>query len=295
MIRRLDPPNYQEIAPLVHSVTFQSQQVYCLFVCPDSGEKVQASAPRPLEGSSAATRALWGDVRSALVTLTHVVLAGLTGASDPGKADEAEAWSEEQRERAIIEAFLTVRGCFQKDPSGRWTARRKPLSLSGLERQVRQAPLQGKQEAELLARCLLAVSRLDGLTCPAEKEFLARFAPTAERSGQEPPSWEELRQIRPQARPTLYQLALALALVDRDFSAPERDYLQALAHGLELPVKEQEALRLGVAEYLLQQGLKRSAQGAGPLITEVSALTEIGESRLRQAAIAWGWEVDEHD
>lgn len=278
-------PTYDEISPLVEEYDIYKPTLYVTFRCPSSGERVQARAE--LEGESRGD--LWSGLKASALTAVGYLLVGMTGdagktlGGSQGRASSKHEYSQEQIAQATVDAFLTVRGCFRRTQTG-WIAKSKAPEPLAFERQLRDHPIKGSAERDLLTRCLVGVAALDGTTSPSEKRFLQRFAPAFERLPQGPPDLQELSTIREEARPTVYLLALALALIDHDYSDPERSYLAELATGLSLSSDRVLQLSRQAGEFLVHQSLRHGAELAGEEIEQLSKLTHLSEAEIRAAA-----------
>jgi hypothetical protein len=218
------------------------------------------------------------------LTAVSILTVGATG-DLKGKLAERDKhnYSEAQIQDAIVDAFLSVRGCFRHEGHS-WVSSEKVAWTTELERQLKAHPIKGSRERDLLTRCLVVLAALDGKTCPAEREFLQRFAPHFEKLEATMPSRAELSEIRAEARPTVYLLALTLAMVDQDFCPEEQSYLAELAQGLSLPADRAVALRKAAGEFLVQQSLRRNPSPADEQIAGLSRLTEIPVAEIERTA-----------
>lgn len=274
-------PTYGEIAPLVEEFDIYKATLYVTFRCPSSGVRVQARA----DVAGEARGELWSSLKASALTAVGLLMVGMTGDASKALGNPHErtsskhGYAKEQVEKATVDAFLTVRGCFRQTDAG-WVAKEKAPKALGLERQLKDYPIKGNVERDLLTRCLVGIAALDGTTSPSEKRFLQRFAPAFERLPDGMPSLEELASIRPEARPTVYLLALTLALIDHDYSQPERDFLAELARGLELsPARAQELARMA-GEFLVYQSLRQKPQLSGEERAQLSSLAGLTEPEI---------------
>lgn len=276
-------PDYAEVEPLVEEYDIYPPTLYVSFRCPASGTRIQATAN--VEGHARSD--LWAGLKSSAMTALSLMLVGLTGDADKGLKPRARSsakhdYDKAAVEKALVDAFLTVRGCFRQTPDG-WVAREKGPELSGLERQLRDHPIKGPLERDLLTRCLVGIAALDGTTSPSEKKFLQRFAPAFERLPQGMPSLQEFAGIREEARPTVYLLALTLALVDHDYCQPERDYMADLAQGLTLPAPRVDELSRWAGEFLVRQTVKQNPHLTDAEADLLSRLTGISQEQIHAA------------
>jgi hypothetical protein len=278
-------PTYQQIAPLVKDYQVFQPWLHVTLECPASGFTVRA---RSLISEEDGRRDLWTNLKSSALTAVSMLMTGMTGeltsklASAP--EDDARNCPPQKIEKAILDAFLSVRGCFRFDGTS-WVAKERPAQLTELEKTIKAYPLKGPREAELLTRCLVRLAALDGTTCNVERKFLARFATARDRLASEMPSDEELAEVRPEARPTLYLLAQTLAMVDNDFSEPERGYLVQLAQGLKLSESQVQSMQRAAAEFLVHQSLTHNPEPSADEISGLSALTSLPISDIEGMAL----------
>ena len=274
-------PDYAEVEPLVEEYDIYPPNLYVTFRCPATGTRIQATAN--VKGHARAD--LWAGLKSQAMTALGLMLVGLSGDADKGLKPVARTsakydYDDAAVEKALVDAFLTVRGCFRQTSDG-WVARQKGPELSGLEQQLRDHPIKGPKERDLLTRCLVGIAALDGTTSPSEKKFLQRFAPAFERLPPGVPSLQELSGIREEARSTVYLLALTLALVDHDYCQPERDYMAELAQGLALSAPRIEELSRWAGEFLVGQTAKQNLHLTDAEAGFLSQLTGISEAQIQ--------------
>jgi hypothetical protein len=250
-------PTFEQIQPLVEEYQIYSPWLYTTFVCPQTGYRVTARAEVRVAGKG---QDLWDGFKSSILGAVGYLMVAMTGdlTKSPGQRlrDDTHSYREQEVQGALLEAFLSVRGCFRFD-GGRWVAKQTPPRLSALEELLRRHPISGGREAELLTRCLSGMAALDGQVLAAERQFLERYAPAHRRLPEGMPELSELSEIRPQARPTVFLLAQTLAMVDEELAAQEEDYLARLAAGLELAPGKVSQLRRAAGEFVLEQSLRR--------------------------------------
>lgn len=273
-------PTYEQIAPLVQEYQVYQRWLHTTFACPATGYLVRARAEIQGEGER---RDFWEGFKSHVLSAVGLLIAGMTGELDEARPeDTTHSYSEAQIQAAILDAFLSVRGCFRL-VEGRWVARQSRPELSELERVLKANPIQGRREAELLTRCLSGLAELDGHTCPSERKFLARFAPAYTRLPGGMPGLDELSEIRPQARPTVFLLAQSLAMVDRDLCLEEREYLDRLAAGLGLESERAAALRKAAGEYIVSQSVGRGEPLSPDQVAQLHELTGLPMAEIERA------------
>lgn len=126
----------------------------------------------------------------------------------------------------------------------------------GFARQLREAPVTAQKDRLVLAKVLLDVARADGRIATEEWDFLSQHAPdllALLESDPQPLSRAELLQASPQTRETIFMLAWALALADRQLAEAERERLRAHAEGLGIAAERAALLRALAEEFLRGQ------------------------------------------
>lgn len=277
-------PTYPEIQPLVEEFAVYRPWLHCTFVCPATGFRIRAKSEIQGEDKGGRGGEIWSGLKSVALTTMSALMVGMTGdlkGRFGSEQDTKHNYSDDQIHQATVDAFLTVRGCFRHNGEG-WVSKEKPPTLSALERQVKEHPVQGARERDLLTRCLAGLAAADGQTCHAEQSFLQRFAPAFERQESSMPNPAELFEIREKVRPTVYLLAVTLAMVDRDYSTSEREYLVGLANGLGLTPAQVSELRDAAGEFLVQQSVRHHRDLTEEEVSELSKLTAMSIETIQR-------------
>lgn len=279
-------PSFSDIEPLLaeRQVDKERDTLHCVFVCPRTHRRVVASAYIQ-QGDGFQDRLMDSASRSFWYELRHSVARTVCSFLPHGfvrEVVEGAAWrmayagddkvdSARELEAAAVEAFLGVQHEFQHDGRG-WAAREVVSEfINDFERQLKEAPLDTRYEAEVAARLLAFMASVDGVD-HAERDFLTSFAP-AMMEGAKAPTPVELAELSPRVKPTIYMLASALALADQQQSSQEQGYLARLEKELELSSEDAIRLRKAAGQFIVEQCV---ALEGSPTPEEISDLARLG-------------------
>lgn len=291
---------FSEIAPLLVSrqVDQQSNTVHCIFACPVTSRQVSAQAYIS-EGSGfrdrlldSAARSFWYEARYTVAQkicsfLPHgflrEVVQGTVWRMAYGGQDGVR--SKAELDDATLKAFQSVRHEFDKNGRG-WTAREVATDfVSDFERQLKKAPITTRYESEILLRVLSQMAELDGVE-ESERSFLARFSSAFDSApGAGRPSRVELSELRDEVKPTVYMLAAALALADRDHSAAERSYLKSLASDLHIDNVEDERLRQAAGQFVIEECIFPGTTVSPNELAELARLSGLSPEEVERVLV----------
>lgn len=274
------------VKPLIEKAEQSGSTMVCVFKCPASGARTEASATiqkgRDLGGvaKESATRSLMWSLRSSVQSAVRSVLGyGILGRvggdvahqllSDASrKADES--YSEGEKNAAIVEAFRSVATRFIWDAkNGRYISIASAGDvLSEFQQQIENAPVSQKYDRGVLARMLIEIASADGTIAEEERSFLTSFVTpemgSIDALAQKPKlSSAELSETSSNVRKTMLMLAWAVALTDEELADEERQRLSELAEGLGLGGDQSQTVMEWAQVYLVDQALEAAyAQGA---------------------------------
>lgn len=291
---------FSDIAPLLVSrqVDKERNTVHCIFACPVTSRQVTAQAYIS-EGTGfgdrlldSAARSFWYEARYAVAQkicsfLPHgflrEVVQGTAWRMAYGGQDGVR--SKTELDDATLKAFETVRHEFEKNGRG-WTAREVATDfVTDFERQLEKAPITTKYESEILLRVLSQMAELDGVE-ESERSFLIRFSSafeTAQGAGR--PSRVELSELKDEVKPTVYMLAAALALADRDNSAEEQSYLKSLAGDLHIDNAEGERLRRAAGQFVIEECIFPGTTVSPNELTELARLSGLVPEEVERVLV----------
>jgi uncharacterized tellurite resistance protein B-like protein len=272
--------SYESIYPLIARAEQMGSAMVCTFVCPVSGEQIEATAELAHRGGNAVmVAAKQSFARDARLMLGRV-LRGAFGygffgrmlgeaaeaAVNPyGAMQQMPTFSDEEKIDAIVAAFLNA-NAFVWDPrrNGWISWRAAQEMLSDFERQLNAHPIVGAYDRVLCARMLVAVASADGHLAEPERAFFSGFVTpelgSLEQLAARPlPSPIELDEASPGGvRHTLLMLAWATALTDEQLASSEIALLTAFATGLGIAEVEAHTLRRYAQIYLFNYAIERA-------------------------------------
>ncbi len=263
----MDRVTFSEIEPLLVSrqVDKERNTIHCIFSCPVTGRQVTADAyvsdgtgfgDRLLDSAS---RSFWYEARYAVAQkicsflpygFLRDVVQGTAWRMAYGGKDDVRSGTE--LDNATVEAFKSVRHEFEKNGPG-WTAREVATDfVTDFERQLKEVPITTRYEGEILVRVLASLAELDGIES-RERAFLERFSSAFEATQAGPPSGVELSELSGEVKPTIYMLAAALAMADRNNSSAEQAYLEGLAMNLGLDDSLARSLKRAAGQFVVEE------------------------------------------
>ena len=271
--------------------------LHCIFACPVTGRQVTAQAyisegtgfgDRVLDSAS---RSFWYEARHAVAQkicsfLPHgflrEVVQGTAWRMAYGGNDAIHSPSEINN--AVVEAFENVRHEFERHGRG-WSAKEVVTDfVTDFERQLKRAPIVTHYEGEILIRALSSLAELDGLL-PEERDFLARFCSAFESHRVGSPSNVELSELRDEVKPTVYMLASALAMADRDSSAAEAAYLEGLASGLGLSGNHTKELRRAAGQFVVEECVYPGSAVPDSEISRLAQLADLSTEEVERVLV----------
>ncbi|MBK8012642.1 MAG: TerB family tellurite resistance protein [Deltaproteobacteria bacterium] len=303
------------VKPLIEKAEQNGSTMVCVFKCPASGARIEASASiqkgRDLGGiaKASATRSLMWSLRSSVQSAVRSVLGyGILGRvggdvahqllSDASKKAD-ESYSEGEKSAAIVEAFRSVSSRFIWDTkNARYISTASAGDvLSEFQQQLESAPITQKYDRGVLARMLIEIASADGTIAPEERAFLTSFLTpemgTLDALAQKPRlTTAELSETSPSSRKTMLMLAWALALTDEELADEERKRLSELAEGLGLGHDQAQTAMEWAQIYLVDQALEAAyAQGATEsakkTVMDLSARIHLDPTKAERAEIRY--------
>ena len=290
---------FAEIEPLVvnRQVDKESNTIHCIFACPVTGRQVSAQAYIS-EGTGfgdrlldSASRSFWYEARYAVAQkicallpygFLRDVVQGTAWRMAYGGQDDVRSGGE--LDKATVEAFKSVQHEFEKNgPS--WAAREVTTDfVTDFERQLKQAPISTNYESEILVRVLGHLAEIDGLDS-AERDFLARFSSAFGSAQGEAPSRVELSELDSEVKPTVYMLAAALAMADRDSSAAEQAYLESLASDLGVGGDQARSLRRAAGQFVVEECIYPGTSVSPHQLQQLSQLSGLDKSEVERVLV----------
>lgn len=271
--------------------------VHCVFVCPTTLRRVEASAyVRQGTGLKdrlvdAVARSFWWELRGNVVRTVasffpagflRDVVQGTAWQMSYGSQDDIVTGSE--LDDATVEAFLSVRHEFEKDGSA-WKSREATEEfISDFERQLKLHPVATRYEGEILTRVLTTLASVDGRQAE-ERAFLEQFAPFLLAQEPAPPSSVELSELEATTKPSIYLLASTLARVDRHRSAQEDAYLRELAKGLGLGADEVKQLDRAAGQFVVEQSVHASDRPSRQDLEQLARATGLAPDEVERVLV----------
>lgn len=294
-----DRPKFSEIEPLLVSqqVDKERNTLHCIFACPVTGRQVTAEA-HISEGTGfgdrlldSASRSFWYEARYAAAQkicsfLPHGflrdVVQGAAWRMAYGGNDSVRSSTE--LNAAAVEAFQSVRHEFERNGKS-WSAREVVTDfVTDFDRQLKEAPISTHYEGEILVRTLSKMAELDGVQ-PEERDFLARFTSAFESTQAGTPTAVELSELRHEVKPTVYMLAAALAMADRDSSSAELGYLESLENGLGIDSSRARALRRAAGQFVVEECIYPGVTVTPNEIAELAQLSGLAAEEVERVLV----------
>lgn len=284
----MDHQDWASIAPLVSRLDASGRTVRVTFRCPVTGEEVSSQAHLPMDNSIGSRmgqqvqRSLLYSVQGAISSAIrsafgHGIVGRVAGDAAYGLMSEATrgarvgGLSQGDKQRGAELAFASVARHFVWDPGrGSWVSSKAAHeAVGGFELRLQQHAPSHPYDRLILARILVEVAQADGRLAPEESEWLgdclsADVGSVAELASRPPLSPAELGAMSPgPVRETALMMGWAMALLDEDLDARERQLLDRFASGLGLQgPRAEEAKRLAQA-YLLDNAMERMLTWGG--------------------------------
>lgn len=284
----MDHQDWASIAPLVSRLDASGRTVRVTFRCPVTGEEVSSQAHLPMDNSIGSRmgqqvqRSLLYSVQGAISSAIrsafgHGIVGRVAGDAAYGLMSEATrgarvgGLSQGDKQRGAELAFASVARHFVWDPGrGSWVSSKAAHeAVGGFELRLQQHAPSHPYDRLILARILVEVAQADGRLAAEEAEWLgdclsADVGSVAELASRPPLSPAELGAMSPgPVRETALMMGWAMALLDEDLDARERQLLDRFASGLGLQgPRAEEAKRLAQA-YLLDNAMERMLTWGG--------------------------------
>ncbi len=119
--------------------------------------------------------------------------------------------------------------------------------------QLRSHQVDGEREREILARALLEVARADGQIADAERALISQFASSDDDGTHPLLTVDEARALPRGLRESILAVAAAVACVDEDYSAVERDAVERLRARLDIQPARGAQLEQWAREFVVDQ------------------------------------------
>jgi uncharacterized tellurite resistance protein B-like protein len=267
---------YESIYPLIAKAEQSGTTLNCLFVCPVSGEQVQASATIERFGQnamidSAKQSAMWSirDVigRSLRSAFGYGVVGRMVGemaesfVSPNYSSQQDQTFTDEEKCNAIVNAFQSSNGfVWEQD---RWVSRKAVQDrMTNFEKQLTNAPIAQHYDRLISARMLIAVALADGQLSDQERGYFSSFiAPdlgAVEALVQRGvPSAVELEETsQGDVRSTMLMIAWSIALTDGQLAPPEAALIETFATHLGITPDQSATLKGSAQAYILNYSLE---------------------------------------
>ncbi len=259
---------YTSIQPLLAATRQEGASLVCQFQAPGSHTVVEARAtvrttPRQNTLADSVKRNMLEGVKRMVYQGIRQLL-GYGALAQTGsdlvntvltESNLKPAFSEADKQAAVLEAFQSVAGQFVYDNEKKeWSYRsdRSPYDL-----QLAQFPVSSPFEKEILARILVQLAAASQDINWKEEQFLMDVL------GLSPLQFEEVRMKGPVSnleaeavstgtKGTIFLLACTIALMDESLDQVERDHLDALKTNLGLDPAETDRLTLIAKNHILE-------------------------------------------
>ncbi|MEM8710774.1 MAG: hypothetical protein AAGG01_07460 [Planctomycetota bacterium] len=266
-------PTFAAIQPLVASQEVRGSSVSVTFRCPETDVEVQSNASIKRSDSVKAQAArsvkknMWSSLRRSVTRAVADALGnGAAGriARDVAntsmrQGEQKTAFSKEETQNAVVEAFTAVQSSFKWNASSEsWTGVKKPAN--GFEKRLAEAPVTERFDQGVLARTLVELSAADGEISADEVAFIADFidpelGTVEEFAKRDPLTPAELSETSEPARPSIMMLAWACAMSDEELADEETARLEELSSGFGLSEEAMTAVRNDAQQFLFEQAL----------------------------------------
>jgi hypothetical protein len=277
----MQPPiTLDTIRPLVAEARQQHDTMHFVFVCPVSGERVEASASmhahrtvtdRVKESASHhMTWSLYGAVSRAIHRalgyniLGHIASDLAHQAIHARKEQTPVSYSQEAKDKALLEAFRYVSGSFRWDEEQRRYVSASVAEqryISPFEQQLQNGRILLPYDQHMTSRILVDIASADSQLTQEEEHFLRQMLPPTVPSveqlrAQGPVSQAEVEQISegPQ-RDTVLMLAWTVAAIDRRIDGREAGRVKSIGDWLLIDPERATELRGWAFQYVLDQML----------------------------------------
>ncbi len=266
-------PNYSDIETLVASKEVRGSSVSVVFRCPETDVEVPSTGSlKRADGIKAQTarsvkKNMWSSLRRSVTRAVSDALGnGAAGRiardvanSSMREGEQKTAFSKQEIESGVVEAFVAVQGSFKLNPStGAWSGVKKPAN--GFEKRLAEAPVTERFDQGVLARSLVELSAADGEISADEIAFIADFidpelGSVEDFAKREPLTPAELSETSEAARSSIMMLAWACAMSDDELADAEVARLEELAAGFGLAEEQHAAVRGDAQQFLFEQAL----------------------------------------
>ncbi len=254
---------YQDIKHLIVSEEERNGMMYCEFRDPNSRQIFPSEAKMAYKHSKmrevehiAKSSAFYAMRIELMNALTKTIGTGYVGhavrrmvyamlPNSPSPTPTGEAYNEHERKAAVVAAFKKIKHNFYQDKrhgDGVYEMKREESSFHSI---IQKAPVTNVYDQEILMRMLIELARLDGIATE-EHVFLQSFTGdmvTFNELLHKPDiSYVEFEETTPAVRETMYLLAWAIAMIDKQLSHAEKSKLTDYASMLNIPYERTQVL-----------------------------------------------------
>lgn len=295
--------DFDNVQPLLASKEIDGSRVDCVFRCPVSGDTYSAAGNMERSGEtqggglgSSVKRGIKYELSYGLSRVLRNVF-GYNPISNIAARAAGEAvrnvqtfasYTEQDQRKAIVQAFNKVVHRFAWDAKrAAWvSASAHQATQSEFEKRLARAPFNNRFDAEVMARILVQMSRIDGSMSQEEKNLLADFLPqdlSLNALLEMPPlNQAELMEVSAgPARENMLMMAWAMLFADYEVDPAEVAFLEQLTGFMNISSGQAEALRGLALEFMVTQMFE---QVAAQLMTREQVFTkaeELGMERLQ--------------
>ncbi|MBW1806846.1 MAG: TerB family tellurite resistance protein [Deltaproteobacteria bacterium] len=270
---------HENIKALIESAKQEGSLMRCTFKCPVSGTLVEAQAgiqkgrglgdiAKRSVKRSLSWRIRYGISRLVRSALGHGIagriagdVAGSAVSGTMSKGDQV--YSEDEKQAAVVQAFLNVSTQFVWDGSrSTWVSSQAAAAvLTDFAKLLNDRPVDQTYDRGVLARMLVEVARADGNLADEEKEFLAGFISSdlgsIDELAKKPLlSPAELAETTGGGvRDTMLMIAWGLACTDKNLAGAETRRLAELAKGFQIGEARTAELKRFAQQFVIDQAL----------------------------------------
>lgn len=295
--------DFDNVQPLLASKEIDGSRVSCVFRCPMSGDTYSASGNMERSAETQSNGLASSVKRGIKYELSYGlsrVLRGVFGynplsniaARAAGEAvrnvQTFAAYTEDDQRKAIVQAFNKVIHRFAWDAKrGAWvSASVLEATQSDFEKRLARAPFNNRFDAEVMARILVEMSRIDGAMSEEEKSLLADFLPpdlSLNALIDMPPlNQAELMEVSAgPARENMLMMAWAMLFADYEVDPAEVAFLEQLTAYMNISSGQAQALKGLALEFMVMQMFEQIAASLMTREQVFAKAEELGMDRLQ--------------
>jgi uncharacterized tellurite resistance protein B-like protein len=221
---------YDSIKPLIEDKKVEGNTVFVSFRAFGSGELIQSTST--IKPVATKKKEESNQLKNAFIGLFSKIFT-----EDADKSAKGD-WSDKEINEAVVNAFRNISGQFYYNADQKqWSLAKK---MGEYQKSMQDAPVEKAEDKAILSRMLAELVNADGEVMDEEVDFLksilnADKARVEELLNMPPLTAEEVANVSPAVRKTVFLLAWTVVLIDQDLHEKEKTRVMEIGRMLQLP------------------------------------------------------------